>query len=556
MLVIASLTAVALLLANLAGVWLLRSYLTDQLDDRIVNRMEDPVMMINRICDTGSGSAVDPGEAFPPGGPPQRNHGWPGPLAGPEQLLSLYRLDGTLLCTDRQDGDAQVEQPDVLAQVGAPEPTTVRMTDGTSWRITVQEVSLVVNDTPVTLLTLKGASLADIDRTANGLLLINLAVELVVLLLLGLFAAVVVRLGLHPLTRMEAMATRISTGDLSHRADDADPHTEPGRLGIALNSMLARIEAEVSARTASEARLRQFVADAGHELRTPLTSIRGFAELYRRGGSPPGPVLDETMSRIESEAARMGLLVEDLLLLAKLDEQRPLQRRPVDMLQIAADTIRDAHARAPGRPIRLAALGPDDDADFEPITVLGDEHRLRQVATNLVNNALVHTPPDARITIRVGRWTATHRAAAPPAAGMPGYGAPAQAVAGQAAGRQAVAGQAAGHQGTEQPPFAAAQRSRTGRQQPVMAPIVAETTAYAVLEVSDTGPGIPPEHAERVFERLYRVESSRARGKAGAGGSGLGLSIVAAIVATHGGHVELMTAPGQGATFRVLLPVE
>ncbi|GAB7049018.1 sensor histidine kinase [Catenuloplanes indicus] len=517
-LVIASLTAVALLLANLAGVWLLRSYMTDQLDDRLVNRIEDPVMMINRICDTSSDS--DSATDFLPGGPPQRGHGWPGPLAGPEQLLSLYRSDGTLLCTDRQSDDAQVAQSDVLAQAGKTDPATVRMTDGTNWRITVQENSLLVNDTPVTLLTLKGASLEDIDRTADGLLLINLAVELVVLLLLGLVAAVVVRLGLHPLTRMEAMAARISTGDLSHRADDADPHTEPGRLGVALNSMLARIEAEVSARTASEARLRRFVADAGHELRTPLTSIRGFAELYRRGGSPPGPVLDETMSRIESEAARMGLLVEDLLLLAKLDEQRPLQRRPVDILQIAADTIRDAHARAPGRPIRLAALGPDD-GDFEPVTVLGDEHRLRQVATNLVNNALVHTPPDARITIRVGRWTP----AAPP-------------------------------------PITEAAHPRNGRPQQAPMPAVAPDTVpiaaagFAVLEVSDTGPGIPAEHADRVFERLYRVESSRARGRSGAGGSGLGLSIVAAIVQTHGGHVELVTAPGQGATFRVLLPTD
>ncbi|MFI2271724.1 MULTISPECIES: sensor histidine kinase [Catenuloplanes] len=528
-LVIASLTAVALLLANLAGVWLLRSYLTDQLDDRLASRIEDPVMMINRICDTSSGSATDPDGTVLPGGPPHRGPGWPGPLAGPEQLLSLYRADGTLLCTDRQTGDAQVEQADVLAQVGKADPATVRMTDGTNWRITVQENSLVVNDTPVTLLTLKGASLEDIDRTADGLLLINLAVELVVLLMLGLVAAVVVRLGLHPLTRMEAMAARISTGDLSHRADDADPHTEPGRLGVALNSMLARIEAEVSARTASEARLRRFVADAGHELRTPLTSIRGFAELYRRGGSPPGPVLDETMSRIESEAARMGLLVEDLLLLAKLDEQRPLQRRPVDMLQIAADTIRDAHARAPGRPIRLAALGPDDDADFEPITVPGDEHRLRQVATNLVNNALVHTPPDAHITIRVGRWTpAGPPETAPAPHSRPGRPQPATPPA-TAAGFAAPAA-AAG--------FAAP----------------ATATGFAVLEVSDTGPGIPADHAERVFERLYRVESSRARGRSGAGGSGLGLSIVAAIVQAHGGHVELITAPGQGATFRVLLP--
>jgi two-component system, OmpR family, sensor kinase len=507
-LVIASLTAVALLLANLAGVWLLRSYMTGQLDDRITSRIDDP-MAYQRICNV----SPDSGEPFGSGGPdqpPQRGNGWPGQFAGPAQIYNVYSPDGALLCTNRQTGDPEVAAADVVAQADRPKPTTVQLSDGSSWRIAVQQSKMLVTADGSRPLVLKGASLEDIDNTADGLLLINLAVELVVLLLLGLVAAVVVRLGLHPLTRMESMAAQITAGDLSHRADDADPHTEPGRLGIALNSMLARIESEVRARTASEARLRRFVADAGHELRTPLTSIRGFAELYRRGGAQSGPALDETMSRIESEAARMGLLVEDLLLLAKLDEQRPLQRKPVDVLQIAADTIRDAHARVPDRPVRLAAFGPDD-GDFEPVTVLGDEHRLRQVATNLVNNALVHTPPDARITIRVGRWTPPRRAVAP----LP-----------------------------------------SRRPHAVPAPVQDPWAAYAVLEVSDTGPGIPREHADRVFERLYRVESSRARGKAGAGGSGLGLSIVAAIVQSHGGRVELVTAPGQGATFRVLLPAD
>ncbi len=254
--------------------------------------------------------------------------------------------------------------------------------------------------------------------------------------------------------------------------------------------MLARIESEIQARTASEARLRQFVADASHELRTPLTTIRGFAELYRAAGRRP----DRRWTRrcpdrggigADGAAGRRPAAAREL------DEQRPLQRKPVDVLQIAADTIRDAHARVPDRPVRLDAFGPDD-GEFEPVTVLGDEHRLRQVATNLVNNALVHTPPEARITIRVGRWS---------------------------------------------PPRVLPPSLPSRRQHPVMAPVRdADQAAYAVLEVSDTGPGIPREHAERVFERLYRVESSRARGKSHAGGSGLGLSIVAAIVQSHGGE--------------------
>ena len=174
----------------------------------------------------------------------------------------------------------------------------------------------------------------------------------------------------------------------------ADPHTESGRLGTALNVML-------DARSASERRLRRFLADASHELRTPLTSIQGFAELYRRGGAPPGPALDEAMGRIEGEVSRMRLLVNDLLLLARLDEERPLDRHPVDLLAVAADTVRDAHVRVPTRFVRLAGL--DDSAEtFEPVTVLGDESRIRQVVTNLVANALQHTPDDCSVVVRVG----------------------------------------------------------------------------------------------------------------------------------------------------------
>jgi two-component system OmpR family sensor kinase len=195
----------------------------------------------------------------------------------------------------------------------------------------------------------------------------------------------------------------------------------------------------------------------------------------------------------------MGVLVEDLLLLARLDRQRPPAVKPVDLLEIAADTIRDAHARAPERPVRLAGLEDDTDT-FEPATVLGDEHGLRQVATNLVANALQHTPAGAVITVRVGRV-----AARPPARGV--SSGPAMMAAGQ---------------------------------------------ALAVLEVVDDGPGVPAAHAPRVFERLYRADSSRTRGKGG--GSGLGLSIVAAIVHGHGGWVELDEPPGGGAIFRVLLP--
>src|SRR5206468_804475 len=181
------------------------------------------------------------------------------------------------------------------------------------------------------------------------LALINAAVSAIVLVLIALAAGMVVRVGLRPLTRMEETAAEIAGGDLSRRVADADPHTESGRLGSALNTMLSRIEAAVADRAESERRLRQFLADAAHEIRTPLTSIQGFAELYRRGGAPPGPALDEAMGRIEADVSRMRLLVNDLLLLARLDEERPLERARVDLLAVAADAVRDAHVRVPAR---------------------------------------------------------------------------------------------------------------------------------------------------------------------------------------------------------------
>jgi two-component system OmpR family sensor kinase len=180
-------------------------------------------------------------------------------------------------------------------------------------------------------------------------------------------------------------------------------------------------------------------------------------------------------------------------------------RRRVDLLAIAADTIRDAHARAPERAIRLSGLDEQSDT-FEPVTVFGDEHRLRQVATNLVSNALQHTPEQAEITVRVGRWDAWRQRLAPPAVAAVGDPLP--------------------------------------------------VNSAAVLEVSDNGPGVPADHAPRVFERLYRVDPSRTRAQGRPGGSGLGLSIVAAIVHSHGGRVELATGAGRGATFRVLLPAD
>nr|BFE71528.1 HAMP domain-containing sensor histidine kinase [Actinoplanes digitatis] len=485
-LVVGALAAIALIAANVAGLLLIRSYLGDRIDEQLT-AMSRPFA-----------NAAQRTEQAPPGGFPPRNRQF---RVGADQVAYVYTADGTLEPTRSSAADATrppvAPLAEVLKHAERGRPYTVAAADGSAdWRL----LAVAVPDTGTGTggAVVIGTSLDEVDKTGDRLLLIDVGVTVLMLALLGAGSAFVVRLGLRPLTEMERLAAAISAGSLSGRVADTDPHTEPGRLGGALNLMLDRIEAEVSARTASERRLRQFVADASHELRTPLTSIRGFAELYRRGGAPPGPQLDETMSRIEGEASRMGVLVEDLLLLARLDLKRPPALRPVDLLEIAADTIRDAHARVPDRPVRLAAL--DDHTDtFVPPTVLGDEHGLRQVATNLVSNALQHTTGGARVTVRVGR--------------------------------------VAGHL-----PRAGAVRSGT----------VTTGVPLAVLEVSDDGPGVPAVHAPRVFERLYRADSSRTRGRGG--GSGLGLSIVAAIVHGHGGWVELDPCDGRGATFRVLLP--
>ncbi|WCN79004.1 sensor histidine kinase [Micromonospora sp. LH3U1] len=509
-LAVGALATLALIGANAAGLMLLRSYLLDRVDEQLAGQVRPftggprpalattyPPAAPAPMAPSPSMSSSAPTGTWPGGGLPGAP---PGRLArlGPDQLFLYYRADGTRDAEHSSTPSEAAPDPGPLAEVTARartgRPYTVPGGDGgADWRL------YAVSAGGTGAVVVVGTSLAEATQTADRLLLIDVAVTGGVLLGLGLLAASVVRLGLRPLTRMERVVAGITGGDLVHRVDDTDPHTEPGRLGAAVNLMLDRIGTEMSARAASERRLRQFVADASHELRTPLTSIRGFAELYRRGGAPAGVALDETMGRIESEAARMGVLVEDLLLLARLDRQRTPTLRPVDLLEIAVDTIRDTHARTPGRPIRLSTLA-EDDPTFETPTVLGDEHRLRQVAANLIGNAVQHTEPSARVTVRIGRL------ATPPAGSV----------------------------------------VRSG---PVPASVA---DGLAVLEVHDDGPGVPAEHAGRVFERLYRADPSRGRGSGG--GSGLGLSIAASIVHAHGGWIELETGSGAGTTFRVLLP--
>jgi two-component system OmpR family sensor kinase len=317
---------------------------------------------------------------------------------------------------------------------------------------------------------LRGAAvpLTEADATLHRLLRIEGLVIAGILLALGALAWWLVRIGLRPLERIGVTAGSIAAGDLSRRVDPAEPRTEVGRLGLALNRMLERLEEAFAKQRASEDRLRTFLADASHELRTPLASIRGYAELFRIGAARDPADTEKAMSRIESEAARMGVLVEDLLTLARLDEVRDLIREDVDLSRLAGDAVETA----PDREIDVGTSGR--------VTVPGDPHQLRQVFANLLRNALVHTPSGTPIEVDVRHDDAT-----------------------------------------------------------------------VVLEVRDHGPGLPTDENEALFERFWRAESGRERGKAG---SGLGLAIVAGIVAAHHGEVHAENAAGGGARFTVRLP--
>ncbi|WP_328323806.1 HAMP domain-containing histidine kinase [Kribbella sp. NBC_00382] len=365
---------------------------------------------------------------------------------------------------------------------------TKAVSGGATWR--VLNIELPNGEGSVVV----AQSLGEMDQTITKLIGIQAATGIILLILLAGVGTYVVRRSLRGLEDVEHTAVAIAGGDLSRRVPQRDPRTEVGRLSLALNQMLGQIEGAFAQRTASEfaarrsedaarrseenarqseERMRRFIADASHELRTPLTSIRGFAELTRQKGAAADPA---TMKRIEDEAKRMGLLVDDLLLLARLDQQRPLQHQPVDLLTLAGDSVHDVQAVQPGREMKLQIL-PNSGA---PV-VSGDEARLRQVLGNLVSNALHHTPVDAPIALSVG--------------------------------------------------------TRNGE---------------AILEVADTGPGLSEEQKVKVFERFYRADSARTRAT---GGSGLGLSIVAALVAAHGGKVTVTDTVPHGATFTVHLPV-
>lgn len=319
-------------------------------------------------------------------------------------------------------------------------------------------------------------SLGDLNQTVDRLGLFFLLIGLLLLALITLATRLVIRIGMRPLKDVEATAGEIAGGNLSVRMPDANPDTEVGRLVTALNAMLSRIEGSFAARVESEDRLRRFVADASHELRTPITAIRGFSELYRQGAVQGEQPTKDLVARIEGESVRMSTLVEDLLLLARLDEERQMEMKPINLVDVVDAAISSARVSSPNHKIEF--IKPSHE-----IFILGDAPRVHQVIANLLANAGVHTPVGSQITLTIS---------------------------------QDVLGVA--------------------------------------VTVSDNGPGLSEDAQSKIFQRFYRADPSRAR--VDGEGSGLGLSIVDAVMRAHGGSVSVQSIPGQGAKFTLFFPVE
>jgi two-component system, OmpR family, sensor kinase len=375
------LTAVGLAAADVATYTSLRSFLMDRTDASL----QDAHFGIERALRGGH----CPGE-----------DGRPIPGAGPGDFIQVRSLDGDVLCTTQVVtgfGESAPSPPalpgkiDVPASDAGPDRAryfTVRAEKG-GGRYRVR--AAIEPDTNALLVF--ATSLDDVDATLRRLLVIELLVTAGVLAALAALGLWVVRIGLRPLDAIGTTAAAIAGGDLSRRVERAEPRTEVGRLGLSLNAMLGQIESAFDAQAASERRLRRFVADASHELRTPIAAVRAYAELFERGADRRPADLARSMAGIHRESERMSVLVDDLLLLARLDEGRPLEREPVELDRIVSEAVETALTVEPGRPIEL---------ESEPAPVLGDRERLRQIVDNLLGNVRAHTPEGAPVHVRVG----------------------------------------------------------------------------------------------------------------------------------------------------------
>ena len=489
--VVVVLVTAALTASGVAAVTLLRSYLFSQVDTQLVEVARSPNVAEQLAqLDSRSAAGLDrrsvPEVAGTPNQPPQPGTRPPLPS---EFFVALADAQGDVLAsagssfTSVQPELPTMDAATVATQAGIPF-TVPSEGSGPQWRVLAVPNSLGS--------TIVAREIGDVESTVGRLTVVMIAIGGAIVVVVAVVAYLLIRRNLAPLAEVEAAAVAIAGGDMSRRVPAAAPGTEVGEMSMALNTMLGRLETAISAREvavqeaqASEQRMRSFVADASHELRTPLTAVGGYAELFRQGAIPADEV-PRAFDRIEGEAARMTELVDDLLLLARLDQHRPLAQRRIDLIALVSDRVAGFAAAFPQTPVEVTvAQSP------APPEVIGDPARLGQVLTNLLTNAAKH--------------------------------------------------------GSSQPQ----QADQLSRSAPVTVEIGLTDSQWVTVRVVDHGPGVADGDKERIFTRFVRGDASRTRGS---GGSGLGLSIVAAIVAAHGGAVSVGDTPGGGATFTVRLP--
>jgi two-component system, OmpR family, sensor kinase len=370
---IVSLVVVGLLVANVATYTALQSFLLGRVDSQLTNGRPSAVGVL--------------------GGPgPERNAAGQFPVG---TVVELLRPDGTEIGNPlRYDFPSSTStalpvRPSTLPSATEQHPALLTLV-GTGG-VSQYRAAIWPEDSFQGNYVLLAIPMNDVNATLEQLLQLEVLISLGVVAATAVLALIIIRIGLRPLQRMAGVAQDIAAGDLTRRVEPATKDTEIGRLGIALNGMLSQIEAAFGERTRSEQRLRRFIADASHELRTPLTSVRGYAEMLRRGAQESPEDASIARRRIEEESVRMSLMVDDMLVLARLGQGRPLEQAPVDLQSIARDAVADAHAVAPHRSITLDASAP--------VVVTGDDIRLRQAVGNLIRNALVHTPSESSIEV-------------------------------------------------------------------------------------------------------------------------------------------------------------
>jgi two-component system OmpR family sensor kinase len=393
------LATVGLVAADIATYTSLRSFLIDRTDASLeaAHREAEAELLVTRPSPSGGGGAPTEGDSEP--APRSRLQDLTRSLPG----LYIETRDGagTVTFSDQVPEFAETGTPPApprlpktisLKPPSAASPDRVRYLTVSSIKGDVRYRVRASRDPNSTSLLILATSLSGVDGTLHRLTLIELLVTGAVLIAIAVLGLWGVRLGLRPLDAIGKTAAGIASGDLTQRVERAEERTEVGRLGLALNAMLGQIESAFKARDATEDKLRRFVADASHELRTPLAAVRAYAELFKRGADRRPEDLERAMTGITREAARMTLLVEDLLLLARLDEGRPIERERVELSEVVREAVETARTVDPDREIEL---------DAEELVVLGDRHRLRQIVDNLLGNTRAHTPANAPVRVSV-----------------------------------------------------------------------------------------------------------------------------------------------------------